>query len=56
MMKLTELILLLHTMMLEHGNLTVYQVNDLEGKVEAPNPHVSEGGSMPYPYPGVYLN
>lgn len=54
-MKLTELILQLHTMMLEHGNLTVYMF-DSEGNLADPSPGVSEGGTMLYPYPGVYLN
>lgn len=57
-MKLTELILLLHTIMLEKGNLNVY-VNSGCGCCEEaydPNPALSEGGEYRNPYPGVYLN
>ena len=54
-MKLTELILELHTIMLEKGNLTVYTTDDL-GVVLDPRVSVCEGGCATYPYPGVYLN
>lgn len=54
-MKLTELILVLHQMMLEHGNLTVYMF-DADGTLTDPAPVVAEGGSMTHPYPGVYLS
>ena len=53
--KLTELILELHTIMLEKGNLTVYTTDDL-GVVLDPRVSVCEGGCATYPYPGVYLN
>lgn len=57
MMKLTELILALHTLMLEKGNLNVYvRTDDWYSGVEDPNPYLSEGGTFSQPYPGVYLN
>jgi hypothetical protein len=55
-MKLTELILELHTIMLEKGNLTVYTYDYVEGSVDEPSPQLSEGGTATHPYPGVYLN
>lgn len=56
-MKLTELILQLHTIMLEKGNLNVYVVQpDWDTSVEDPQVRVVEGGDYCRPYPGVYLN
>lgn len=51
-MKLTELILQLHTIMLEKGNLDVYVHNDMIP--DDPTPTFYEGGS--YMAKGVYLN
>ena len=45
-MKLTELILELHTIMLEKGNLDVWLYT--EGMVDDPQPYIEPGG--------VYLN
>ena len=55
-MTLSELILELHTIMLEKGNLTVYTQDHFEGTVDDPTVSVAEGGTPLYPYPGVYLN
>lgn len=52
--KLTELILELHTIMLEKGNLTVYF--DSEYGAEEPYVCVVEGGNERSPYPGVHLS
>lgn len=51
-MKLTELILELHTIMLKEGNLDVFVCND--GVVE--DPYVGIRAKMPYTPAGVYLN
>ena len=55
-MKLTELILELHTIMLKEGNLDVYT---LQGDTEIPGEPVVRMDEYPFEtkyYPGVYLN
>lgn len=51
-MKLTELILQLHTIMLKEGNLDVFVLED--GLVEDPYVHIR--AKQPYTPAGVYLN
>jgi hypothetical protein len=53
-MKLTELILQLHTIMLEKGNLDVFVDSDVGA--QEPTVHLVEEDYLPYYRPGVYLN
>lgn len=54
-MKLTELILALHTIMLEKGNLDVYVLYGDPGLPGEPEIRMNEGRFETKYHPGVYL-